>query len=62
MTEANALKAADEYRKQAADCRKHSECAAKPFHKEKWLKIAEEWDHLAQVADRYANRITGAPP
>ena len=52
------VRTADEYRRQAADCREQSERAPNPCHKENWLKIAGQWQHMAEMADAYCN--TGA--
>ena len=56
MTETTTLKAADEYCTRAAECRELSERAAKRCHRENWLKIAGEWEHLAEIAKRHEGR------
>jgi hypothetical protein len=45
--------AADQYRKMAADCREQSERAPNSHHKENWLKIAGQWQNLAETAETY---------
>ena len=47
------LRTVDEYRRQAADCREQSERAPNPHHKENWLKIAGQWQNLAEMAKTY---------
>jgi hypothetical protein len=42
---------ADEYRKNADDCREQAAKALSPLHKERWLKLAEEWLKLAKSAE-----------
>ena len=55
---ADNLLTANQYRKQAADCREQSERAPNPRHKENWLKIAGKWQHMAEMAETYLD--TGA--
>jgi hypothetical protein len=43
---------AEEYRNDAATCRKQSETAINPDEKGPWLKIANEWLQMADAADR----------
>src|SRR5262249_24903307 len=45
----------------AAECRELSERAAKACHRENWLKIAGEWEHLAEIAKRYGPFRDTAP-
>jgi hypothetical protein len=54
MTETEVRGAAENYRKQASDCREQSERAPNGAHKENWLHIARRWERLAEVAERYA--------
>jgi hypothetical protein len=42
---------ADEFRKNADECRQQAESAINPLDKERWLKIAEHWLQMAQEAD-----------
>ena len=49
------VRSADEYRKQAADCREQSGRAPNPHHKENWLKIAGQWQNLAEMAETHLN-------
>jgi hypothetical protein len=42
---------ADEFRKNADECRQHAAKAFNPLDKERWLKIAEHWLLMAQEAD-----------
>ena len=49
------LKVADEYRKKAADCREQSERAPNHSHMQNWLRIASQWDDLAEVADKHSS-------
>ena len=44
---------AHDYRLQAADCREQSERFSNTHHKENWLKIARQWQYLAEVAESY---------
>ena len=46
---------ADEYRKKAADCREQSERAPNDSHVQNWLRIARQWDDLAEVADKHSS-------
>ena len=46
-----AVRSADDYRTQAADCREQSERALNSHHKETWLKIAVRWQNLAEMAE-----------
>jgi hypothetical protein len=62
MTEANARKIANDYHKQAADCRKLSERASDQSHRENWLKIAGQWEHLAEIADRNTRQNAEGSP
>ena len=48
---------ADEFRKNANECRQQAAKAFNPLDKERWLKIAEHWLRMAQEAD--APPITG---
>ena len=59
MTETITVNAADEYRQRAVECRELSERAPNQAYKEGWQRIADQWKHLAEIADRNANRITG---
>jgi hypothetical protein len=43
------VRSADEYRTQAADCREQSKRASNPHHKQNWLKIAVQWQNLAEM-------------
>ena len=56
---ADNLLTANQYRKQAADCREQSERALNSHHKESWLRIAVRWQNLAEMAETYLH--TGAP-
>jgi hypothetical protein len=47
------VRSADEYRKQAADCREQSGRAPNQQHKENWLKIAAQWQNLAEMAETH---------
>jgi hypothetical protein len=42
---------ADEFRKNADECRRQAELSLNPLDKERWLKIAEHWLQMAQEAD-----------
>ena len=52
---------ATEYRALAQTARTHAAAAKTPEHKESWLRIADEWDYLAHVADM-ENRNVLSPP
>jgi hypothetical protein len=43
--------AAERYRQNADDCRQRSLQARTPADKANWLKIAEEWQKLAEEVD-----------
>jgi hypothetical protein len=43
---------ADEFRKQAEECRQLAATAIKPKDKAFWLRLAEDWLKLAQEADK----------
>jgi hypothetical protein len=47
------VRSADEYRIQAEDCREQSERAPNPHHKQNWLKIAVQWQNLAEMAEAH---------
>jgi hypothetical protein len=47
---------AEEFRKQADDCRALAARAIKPIDKASWLRLAEDWLKLAQAADKPATR------
>jgi hypothetical protein len=42
---------ADEYRKNADDCREQAAKALRPLDKERWLKLAEDWLKLAKIEE-----------
>jgi hypothetical protein len=46
------MSAADDYRKQAEDCRSFAATAVKATDKAFWLRLAEDWLKLAQEADQ----------
>jgi hypothetical protein len=48
---ANPMSRADEFRKNADECRQQAAKAFNPLDKERWLKIAEHWLLMAQEAD-----------
>jgi hypothetical protein len=48
--------AAEEFRKQAEDCRSLAARARRPIDKTSWLRLAENWRKLAQEADKPAKR------
>ena len=43
---------AEEYRNHAAVCRKQSETVNHPDEKNLWLKMAKEWQRMADEAER----------
>lgn len=43
---------ADEFRRNADDCREQAERAINSLDKERWLKIAEQWLQMAQEIDK----------
>jgi hypothetical protein len=49
--EPNPMSRADEFRKNADECRQKAAKAFNPLDKERWLKIAEHWLLMAQEAD-----------
>lgn len=42
---------ADEYRRNASDCRIQAHKAVRPQDRASWLKIAAQWEDLAEAAD-----------
>jgi len=42
---------ADDYRKQAEECRERAEKSWRPDEKQTWLKLAEKWQGLADEVD-----------
>ena len=55
-TTTQSTRSAHAYRLQADDCREQSERASNPHHKQNWLKIAEQWQSLAEMAETYHNK------
>jgi hypothetical protein len=49
---------ADDFRKQAEDCRAFAARARKPIDKASWLRLAEDWLKLADEADGAAAPLT----
>jgi hypothetical protein len=49
--EINPMSLAEEYRRNADDCRRQAEKSLNPLDKERWLKIAEHWLMMAQESD-----------
>jgi len=47
---------ADDFRKQAEECRQLAAAAIKPADKAFWLRVAEDWLRLAQEADKPSKR------
>jgi hypothetical protein len=47
------MEKATEFRERACDCRRQAELAMKGTSKEQWLKIADQWEQLAQQAERF---------
>jgi hypothetical protein len=45
------MNSAERYRQNADDCRQRSLQARAPADKANWLKIAEEWQKLAEEVD-----------
>ncbi len=43
---------ADRFRSRAAECRRSAEDAMSELDKEGWLRLAAEWDKLAEIAMR----------
>jgi hypothetical protein len=48
---------ADQFRKQAKECRQLTARALKPVVKAFWLRLAEDWLKLAQAADKPATVV-----
>jgi hypothetical protein len=53
---------ADEFRKQAEDARQMAARSLKQEDKAFWLRLAEDWNKLAQEADRDRGRSGGQGP
>jgi hypothetical protein len=51
---------ADEFRKQAEECRQLAATALKAIDKAFWLRLAEDWLKLAQEADKPTKQLTGS--
>jgi hypothetical protein len=47
---------ADDFRKQAEECRQLANTALKAVDKAFWLRLAEDWLKLAQEADKPTKR------
>jgi hypothetical protein len=45
------MSVADQYRKQAEQCRIRAEKSSKPADRAFWLSLAENWQKLAQESD-----------
>jgi hypothetical protein len=43
---------AEECRRAAKECREEAERTVSPIERERWLKLAAEWDGLAQRAEQ----------
>jgi hypothetical protein len=48
------MKSSERYRRYAADCLKMAQSAAKDAEKPRLLQMAEEWRHLAELAEAQA--------
>jgi hypothetical protein len=46
---------ADQFRRQAQDCKERAAGARHPVDEDAWLKLAEEWLSLAQADEAVAN-------
>jgi hypothetical protein len=44
----NTMSRADEFRKNADECRQQAAKSIGPLDKERWLKVAEQWLQMAQ--------------
>jgi hypothetical protein len=49
---------ADDFRRQAEECRQMAARAISPIDKASWLRLAEDWLRLAQTADKSAARAS----
>ena len=56
MAEAIDIARADQFRKSADECRELAGQSTSPEHKERWLKIADDWLRLAEAVE--ANDLT----
>jgi hypothetical protein len=45
-------KDAEIFRREARDCRDHADKASDPADREGWLKLADEWAKLVEVAEQ----------
>jgi hypothetical protein len=54
------INTADEFRKQAEECRQLAATALKAIDKAFWLRLAEDWLKLAQEADKPTKQLTGS--
>ena len=41
----------NKYRREAEECRRNAECAFRPIDREAWLRIAADWEKLAEGAE-----------
>jgi hypothetical protein len=46
------IRTAEQYRKQAEDCRRNADCTHASGNKSRWLAVAEGWEFLARSKDR----------
>jgi hypothetical protein len=53
---------ADQFRKEAEDARQMSARSIKHEDKAFWLRLAEDWNKLAQEADKNGSRLGGQGP
>ena len=51
----NPMSRADEFRKNAEECRQQAAKSFNSLDKERWLKIAEHWLQMAQEEEEAAN-------
>jgi hypothetical protein len=48
---------AEQFRKQAQECRLLAEKAISPLDKQEWLRLADEWTRLAREAEARNSRF-----
>lgn len=51
---------AERFRREADECRQHAELVRDPVDRGNWLKLAEDWEALANIADKRRRPFAGA--
>jgi hypothetical protein len=51
MTSMVSKTAANRYRREAEECRRNAQSALRPIDREAWLRLAGDWERLAEGAE-----------